>query len=104
MGHHHSKAHKVTKTAVEDAITQKRKEERAVELLKVKWGDQDTTNAWRTKYLGSMFEAGGGCMTDVKIRITLARQRFGKMRHIWALGGQTSPSKPAAAAVQVQCM
>ena len=34
---------------------------------------------WRTKYLGSMFEAGGGCITDVKMRIAAARQRFGKM-------------------------
>ena len=37
-------------------------------MPKVKWGDTDTINVWRTKYLDSMFEAGGGCMTDVKIR------------------------------------
>lgn len=79
-GHHHCKAHKVTATAIKDAILSKRK----AELPKVKWEDENTTNAWRTKCLGSMFEAGGGCMTDVKIRIAAARQRFGKMRHIWA--------------------
>ena len=84
MGHHHCKAHnKVTKTAIEDTIMRRRTEEQA-EIPKVKWGDQETTNAWRTKYLGSMFEAGGGCMGDVKIRIASARQRFGKMRHIRA--------------------
>ena len=83
MGHHHCKVHKVTETAVKDAILVKRKIEQA-EMPKVMWGDAETTNAWRTKYLGSMFEAGGGCMTDVKIRIATARQRFGKMRHIWA--------------------
>ena len=48
------------------------------------WGEQETTNSWRNKYLGSIFEAGGGCLADVKIRIATARQRFGKMRHIWA--------------------
>ena len=83
MGHHHCKAHKVTRTAVADAILQKRIDEQ-VTLPRVKWGTQETSNAWRTKYLGSMFEAGGGCMADVKIRIATARQRFGKMRHIWA--------------------
>ena len=30
-----------------------------------------------------MFEAGGGQIADVKIRIARAKQRFGKMRHIW---------------------
>ena len=83
MGHHHCKAHKVTQTAVTDAILRKRIDEQAA-LPKVKWGSQETTNAWRTKYLGSMFVAGGGCTTGVKIRIAAARQRFGKMRHIWA--------------------
>ena len=48
------------------------------------WGDQEATNAWRNKYLGSVFEAGGGCLADVRIRIATARQRFGKMRHLWA--------------------
>ena len=82
MGHHHCKVHKVTETAVKDAILTKRKAEQA-QMPKVMWGEAVTTNAWRTKYLGSMFEAGDGCLTDVKIRIATARQRFGKMRHIW---------------------
>ena len=66
MGHHHCKAHKVTQTAVKDAILRKRIDEQAA-LPKVKWGIQETTNAWRTKYLDSMFEADGGCLTDVRI-------------------------------------
>ena len=82
-GHHHCKIHKVTKTAVSDAILEKRKEEQT-ELPKVMWGDQEAKNAWRNKYLGSIFEAGGGCLADVRIRIATARQRFGKMRHLWA--------------------
>ena len=83
MDHHYCKAHKVTSTAVKDAVLKKRIEEQAA-MPKVKWGEEETTNAWRTKYLVSTFEAGGGCMTDVRIRIAAARQRFGKMRHIWA--------------------
>ena len=42
-------------------------------MPKVKWGEEETTNAWRTKYLGSMFEAGEGCETDVKMWIAAAR-------------------------------
>ena len=53
MGHHHCKAHKVTGTAVKDAILTKRKAEQA-QMPKVMWGEAETTNAWRTKYLGSM--------------------------------------------------
>ena len=44
-----------------------RKEEQE-ELPKVKWGDEEVSNSWRTRYLGSIFEAGGGCMTDIKAR------------------------------------
>ena len=82
-GHHHCKIHKVTKTTVEDAILVKRKEEQTT-MPKVKWGEQDTLNSWRNKYLGSVFEAGDGCLTDVKIRIATVRQRFGKMWYIWS--------------------
>ena len=83
MNHHHCKAHKVTNTAVTDAIIRKIIEERAA-MPKVKWVDEETSNAWRTQYFGSMFEADGGCMTDVKIRIMAARQWFEKMKHTWA--------------------
>ena len=65
-----------------DAITAKRKEQQKL-LPKVKWGDKEIQNEWRSKYLGSIFEAGGDQMHDVQTRIARARQRFGKMRHIW---------------------
>ena len=65
-----------------DAITAKRKEQQKL-LPKVKWGDKEADNQWRSKYLRSMFEAGGDQMHDVHTRIARAKQRFGKMRHIW---------------------
>ena len=64
-----------------DAITAKRTEQQKL-LPKVKWGDAEAQNQWRSKYLGSMFEAGGDQMPDVLTRIARVRQRFGKMRHI----------------------
>ena len=48
----------------------------------MKWEDKEAENQWRSKYLGSMFEAGGDQMPDVQARIAKARQRFGKMCHI----------------------
>ena len=39
-------------------------------------------NSWLFKYLGSIFELGGGHMTDVRARIAMARTRFRKLRHI----------------------
>ena len=81
-GHHDHKQYMKTRTAVVDAITAKRKEQQKL-LPRVKWGDKEAVNQWRSKYLGSMFEAGGDQMYDVQVRIARARQRFGKMRHIW---------------------
>ena len=81
-GHHDHKKHIVTKTAYKDAEIQMRKAEQD-KLPKVKWGEVEARNEWRSKYLGSIFEAGGGCMTDIKTRAAMARQRFGKFRHIW---------------------
>ena len=71
----------MTRTAFKDAELQLRKDEQD-SLPKVKWHELEAENAWRTKYLGAIFEAGGGCMADVKARIAMARQRFGKLRHI----------------------
>ena len=67
-----------------DRYNSVKKDRRSDGLPKVTWGEEETTNDWRTKYLDSMFEAGGGCMTDVKIRITCPRQLFGKIGHIWS--------------------
>ena len=82
-GHYDHKQYIKTKTAMIDAITAKREEQQKL-LPKVKWGDREAENQWRSKYLGSIFEAGGNQMHDVRTRIARARQRFGKMRHIWA--------------------
>ena len=35
------------------------------------------------EYLVSIFEAGGTHMPDVRARIAMAGQHFGKLRHIW---------------------
>ena len=80
--HHKHKDDKKTATAVKDETLEKRKEMQK-RLSKVKWGELEIRNSWRFKYLGSIFEAGGGCMADVRARIAMARQRFGKMCHIW---------------------
>ena len=81
-GHHEKKNDIVTKTAVKDAVLQKRKEMQK-KLPRVKWGEVEAKNSWLFKYLGSLFEAGGAHMPDVKARIAMASQRFGKLRHIW---------------------
>ena len=81
-GHYDHKQYQKTKTAVIDAITAKRKAQQKL-LPTVKWDEEEAKNTWHAKYLGSMFEAGGAQMPDVRIRIASARQRFGKMRHIW---------------------
>ena len=84
-GHFDHKQHKHTntKTAVIDAITAKRKNQQK-QLPTVKWGDKEAENQWRSKYLGSIFQADGDQMHDVQTRIARAKQRFGKMRHIWS--------------------
>ena len=52
-------------------------------LLKARWGEQEAENCWDFKYLGSIYEAEGGEMTDVKKRIVMVRTRFGQVRHMW---------------------
>ena len=81
-GHFDCKKEKVTQTAETDSVTQKRKA-RQNKLSKVKWGERAVDNVWQFKYLGSIFEAGGGDMMDVHARITMTMQRFGKLRNIW---------------------
>ena len=81
-GHHDEKTHKITETAVKDAKLEKRKEMQKL-LPRAKWGEKEAKNAWHTKYLGSIFEAGGGQMADVRARIVMVRQKFGKIHHLW---------------------
>ena len=86
--HHESRNKIMTKTAVADvADTQEERRNAKCKsfclLPKVMWGKRKVQNSWLLKYLGSAFEAGGGEIADVKIRIAMATQRFGKLRHIW---------------------
>ena len=81
-GHREEKTYKTTKTVTADAKLAKRKRMQK-QLSNAKWGELEAENAWHIKYLGSIFEAGGGQMADVRARIAMARQRFGKMHHLW---------------------
>ena len=82
MRHHVTTLTKVTKTAQEDA-RHKKISEMQNSLPKVKWGQKEANNCWEFRYLGAIFEAGGGQMADVRRRINMAVARFGKMRNIW---------------------
>ena len=64
------------------------------EKPKVKRGEVEDENAWRSKYLGSIWEAGGSYMTDVERRTAMVKTRFGKMRHM-----EKQVPTPTAAAV-----
>jgi hypothetical protein len=80
---HHEEEKKSTLTAKIDAKEEAYKKQQE-KLPTVDWGDKRSKNAWHFKYLGSIFEAGGSQMKDVKTKVARARQRFGKMRHLWA--------------------
>ena len=92
MKHHEQKQPKRTHTALKGAILEKRKKMQD-KLPKVVWQrftesgelehELEADNASLFKYLGSVFEAGGGHMTDVRTRIAMARKRFGQLRHLW---------------------
>ena len=84
-GHFEDKQEKITQTAKVDAVLEKRKAMQNA-LPKVRWGEREADNTWQFKYLGSIFEAGGGDMADVRRRIAMATQRFGKLRNIWRDG------------------
>ena len=82
MKHHTARSKTITSTAKKDALTMQMKAQQEA-LPKVKWDDKEAENCWRFPYLGVIFEAGGGQLTDVQRRIMLATARFGKMRHVW---------------------
>ena len=77
---HHFQIQKdiVTSTAVKVTKLKKRTEIQDA-LPKVRWGELEADNTWRFRYLGSIFEAGGGQMTDVERRVSMTAQRFGKI-------------------------
>ena len=72
-----------TTTAVRDAKAEKRKQQQK-SLPTVRWHEKEVQTSWRFPYLGSLFEAGGGNMSDVHRRIAMAKARFGKLRHLWS--------------------
>ena len=80
--HYDDQQHKKTRTSVVDAITVKRNAQQKL-LPKVNWNDEEAENQWHSKYLGFIFEAGGGQMTDVKVWIARAKQRFGNNVYIY---------------------
>ena len=84
-GHDINKLAATTTTAIKDAVNTKREQQQA-SLPRAKWGNVEAANSWRFKYLGSIFQADGKQMPDVKRRIAMARTRFGKLRHVWEAG------------------
>ena len=69
-------------TAKKDVKRDKLKE-RQDSLPKVRWGEQEVSNCWLFKYLGSLFTPDGSQEEDVCSRIAQAKTRAGKMRNIW---------------------
>ena len=61
-------------------------EQHQAKLPRAKWDDAEADNSWRFKYLGSIFQADGKQMPDVKCRIAMVRTRFGRLRHVWEAG------------------
>ena len=76
------KPYKPAAAAVAKARTKKREEEQK-QYQVVKWHEAQAANTWIFKYLGAMFQADGRQTADIERRIAMARQRHGKMRHLW---------------------
>ena len=60
-------------------------------------------NARRFRYLDSIFEAGGGQMTDVERRVVMEAQRFGQMRHAY-MDNKDPTYTTAATTVHRECV
>ena len=58
--------------------------QRQHELPHVYWGETKINNCHRFDYLGVTFQVDGSHIPDVKRRVAMARQRAGKLRHIWS--------------------
>ena len=48
----------------------------------VQWAEHKVQNSWRIVYLGSIFQADGDHLPDVRQRIAKAKARAGRLRHI----------------------
>ena len=53
-------------------------------LLHVHWGDLKIENVWQFEYLGSIFQADGDQLPDIRRRVAMAITRAGQLRNIWA--------------------
>lgn len=50
----------------------------------VYWGDKRVQNEWQALYLGSLFQADGDQIPDVRARCGMAKTRAGTLRHVWS--------------------
>ena len=86
---HKAKAHKEEKkqqfngTLADAAVKTKKLKQAQAHKASVYCGEQELENVFSFAYLGSKFSADADQMRDVKQRIAMARQRFGKLRHIF---------------------
>jgi hypothetical protein len=71
------------------------------ELEKVMLNGKQLKNVYRFKYLGYNFQADGDHKYNLEVRMAIAGERFGKMRHLWRskVIGRNSKLKLFGAAV-----
>ena len=80
--HYDNAQEKISEAAMRKAKEAK-KADMQQQLQKVRWGNKEAANCWQFKYLGAMMQADGMQMPEIKSRVAMARQRHGKMRHVW---------------------
>ena len=69
-------------TAQKDVEQKKRKANQDM-LPHVYWDIKKVKNSWTFTYLGSVFRPDGDHIQDVKMRVSMATVRSGKLRNIW---------------------
>ena len=80
---HYDDAQEKIAPAAERKAKEAKKEAQQAKLPKVKWAPDPVKNCWQFEYLGAVFQADGSQMPDVRRRVAMAKQRHGKMRHVW---------------------
>ena len=80
---HYDDAQEKMSPAAERKAKEAKKQELQEKLPNVKWGQIPAENSWQFEYLGAIVQADGKQMPDVRRRVAMARQRHGKMRHVW---------------------
>ena len=79
---HYDDAQEKISPAAARKAKEAKKEAMQAKLPTVKWGETPAKNCWQFEYLGAIFQADGQQIPDVRRRVAMARQRFGKMRHV----------------------